>query len=120
MPATVLSSLTSFRFLRALSFVNSTVFTLLLVAWLVPGLHPEEAVLGWTHGIMWICLSLLSLAAVRRRSIPFWLAVVVAVIGGLGPYAGSIGFVVARHRGWPRERGAASDLPRAATTRTGR
>ena len=80
-----------FRFLRALSFVNSTVFTALLVVWLVPGLHAEEMVFGWTHGCMWIVLSLLCLAAVRRRTIPFWLAVVVAVIGGLGPYAGSVG-----------------------------
>ena len=96
--------MTSFRFLRALSFVNSTVFTALLVAWLVPGLPREELVFGWTHGCMWIALSLLSLAAVRRRTIPFWLAVVVAVIGGLGPYAGSVGFVVAGRRGWPRTR----------------
>ncbi len=96
--------MTSFRFLRALSFVNSAAFTGLLVAWLVPGLANEEAVLGWTHGVMWICLSLLSLAAVRRRTIPFWLAVVVAVIGGLGPFAGSAGFVVAGRQGWPRKR----------------
>jgi hypothetical protein len=31
--------------------------------------------------------------------IPFWLAVVVCVVGGLGPYAGSAGFVIARRRG---------------------
>ena len=30
--------------------------------------------------------------------IPFWLAVMVAVLGGLGPFAGSIGFVVAERR----------------------
>ena len=95
--------MTSFGFLRGLSFANSAAFTGLLVVWLVPGLPAQEAVLGWTHGLMWICLSLLSLAAVRRRSIPFWLAVVVAVIGGLGPFAGSVGFVVAGRRGWPRK-----------------
>lgn len=96
--------MTSFRFLRALSFVNSTVFTVLLVVWLVPGLAREELVFGWAHGCMWIALSLLSLVAMRRRTIPFWLAVVVVVIGGLGPYAGSAGFVVAARHGWPRER----------------
>ena len=99
-----ISGMTSFGFLRGLSFVNSAVFTGLLVAWSVPGLAGEEAVLGWTHGLMWICLSLLSLTAVRQRTIPFWLAVVVAVIGGLGPFAGSAGFVVAGRRGWPRKR----------------
>jgi hypothetical protein len=30
--------------------------------------------------------------------IPFWLAVTVAVLGGLGPFAGSIGFVHADRR----------------------
>jgi hypothetical protein len=31
---------------------------------------------------------------VRLHEIPFWLAVVVAVVGGVGPYAGTAGFVV--------------------------
>ena len=30
--------------------------------------------------------------------IPFWLAVVVTVIGGVGPYAGIIGFVIESRR----------------------
>jgi hypothetical protein len=37
-------------------------------------------------------MSLLCLAAVRRRTIPLWLGVMVAIIGGVGPFAGSIGF----------------------------
>ena len=45
---------------------------------------------GWTHGIGWIVMSLLCLAAVRKRVIPLWLAVMVAVVGGIGPFAGSI------------------------------
>lgn len=87
-----------FELLRALSFVNSTVFTFLLFFWLAPGYEAETTVLGWCHGCMWIVLSLLSLVALRRRVIPFWLAVVVTVIGGVGPYAGSIGFVVETRR----------------------
>jgi hypothetical protein len=43
-------------------------------------------------------MSLVCIAAARARIIPFWLAVTVAVIGGLGPFAGSIGFVVADRR----------------------
>ena len=43
-------------------------------------------------------MSLLCIDAARRHVIPFWLAVTVAVIGGLGPFAGSIGFVVAERR----------------------
>jgi hypothetical protein len=87
-----------FELLRALSFLNSTVFTFLLFFWLAPGYEAETAVLGWCHGCMWIVLSLLSLVALRRRVIPFWLAVVVTVIGGVGPYAGSIGFVIESRR----------------------
>jgi len=87
-----------FELLRALSFLNSTVFTFLLFFWLAPGYEAETTVLGWCHGCMWIVLSLLSIVALRRRVIPFWLAVVVAVIGGVGPYAGSIGFVVETRR----------------------
>lgn len=115
-----MKSLASFRFLRALSFVNSTVFTGLLIAWLVPGLHAEEMIFGWAHGWMWIVLTVLCILAVRLRTIPFWLAVVVAVIGGLGPYAGSVGFVVAGRQGWPRERRSASGVPGAASPRIAR
>ena len=83
-----------FELLRALSFLNSTVFTFLLFFWLAPGYDAETTVFGWCHGCLWIVLSLLSIVAVRRHVIPFWLAVVVSLIGGIGPYAGSIGFVV--------------------------
>ena len=43
-------------------------------------------------------MSLVCIAAARARIIPFWLAVTVAVLGGLGPFAGTIGFVVAQRR----------------------
>ena len=87
-----------FRLLRALSFANSAVFAALLCFWLAPGYAPETTVLGWCHGCMWIALSLLSIVAVRRGAIPFWLAVVVTVVGGVGPFAGSVGFIVEGRR----------------------
>lgn len=87
-----------FSFLRALSFVNSAVFTALLAVSLSSGLETETTGLGWAHGLMWIALSLLSLVAVRRRAMPFWLAVVVVVVGGVGPFAGTAGFVVETRR----------------------
>ena len=65
--------------------------------------------LGWAHGVGWIAMSLLCIVAVRLRVIPLWLAVMVAVVGGVGPFAGSIGFVVCERRaaapGGPLERG---------------
>ena len=87
-----------FRLLRALSFANSAVFAALLFFWLAPNYAPETTVFGWCHGCMWIALSLLSIVAVRRGAIPFWLAVVVTVVGGVGPFAGSVGFVIESRR----------------------
>jgi len=91
-------ALLSFPLLRALSFVSSAVYAALLVLWLGPEVPTATLVLGWTHGLLWIALSLLALAAVRRGTIPFWLGVVVAVVGGLGPFAGTVGFVVEGRR----------------------
>ena len=34
-------------------------------------------------------MSLICIAAARARIIPFWLALVIAVLGGLGPFAGT-------------------------------
>ncbi len=98
-----------FNLLRAMSFVNSTIFTALLFFWIAPGYATETAVFGWMHGCMWIALSILSLIAVRLHVIPFWLAVVVTVIGGVGPYAGTYGFVVESRN---RRLAAAPGMPR--------
>ena len=91
-------TMTSFTFLRTVSFVHSAIYATLLVCWLAPGLAGPTMVFGWAHGLLWIGMSLLVIAAARRGTIPFWLAVVVAVIGGIGPFAGTIGFVVEERR----------------------
>jgi hypothetical protein len=94
----------SFRTLKYLSFTHSAIYTCLLIVWIVPGLKQAELVLGWCHGIGWIVMSLLCLDAVRRRTIPLWLGVMVAVVGGVGPFAGSIGFVHEEQRAKPPAR----------------
>jgi hypothetical protein len=88
----------TFRRLKYLSFTHSAIYLSLLTVWLIPGLHGAEYVLGWCHGIGWIAMSLLAIAAVRARTIPLWLGVMVAVIGGVGPFAGSIGFLYEERR----------------------
>ena len=88
----------TFEQLKWLSFAHSAIYLTLLTVWLVPGLEGAEMVFGWAHGIGWICMSLLCIDAVRRRVIPLWLAVMVAVIGGIGPFAGSVGFIVEERR----------------------
>jgi hypothetical protein len=91
----------TFRTLKYLSFAHSAIYTCLLIVWIVPGLHTAEYVLGWCHGIGWIVMSLLCLDAVRRHTIPLWLGVMVAVVGGVGPFAGTIGFLVEERRARP-------------------
>jgi hypothetical protein len=88
----------TFEQLKYLSFAHSAIYLTLLTVWIVPGMAEAERVLGWAHGIGWIVMSLLCVDAVRRRVIPLWLGVTVAVIGGFGPFAGSAGFVLEEHR----------------------
>jgi len=94
-----IARLVTFRRLEIASFCHSTIYIALLVAAFIAGNpEPETFILGLSHGVFWIVMSLVCIAAARARIIPFWLAVTVAVIGGLGPFAGSIGFVVADRR----------------------
>ncbi|HZV72501.1 MAG TPA: hypothetical protein VFF79_02190 [Conexibacter sp.] len=88
----------SFRLLEALSFTASGIFAALLLFWLGPDVPTATLVLGWAHGLLWIALSLLAIVAVRHGTIPFWLAVTVAVVGGVGPFAGTVGFLVESRR----------------------
>jgi hypothetical protein len=96
----------SFRTLKYLSFTHSAVYTCLLVTAIAGGMDGAKYALGWAHGIGWIVMSLLCIDAVRRRVIPLWLGVMVAVVGGIGPFAGTAGFLYAE-----RHAGSSSQLP---------
>jgi hypothetical protein len=89
----------TFTRLEAASFTHSAVYAALLVCAFALG-NPEPAtfVLGLSHGLIWIAMSLVCIGAARAHVIPFWLAVTVAVLGGLGPFAGSLGFVYETRR----------------------
>jgi hypothetical protein len=88
----------TFTRLKYLSFAHSGVYLVLLALWLSDGPDDLRMVFGWAHGVGWIVMSALCIVAVRLRVIPLWLAVMVAVVGGIGPFAGSIGFVVHERR----------------------
>ena len=89
----------TFRRLEAVSFTHSAVYTALLVcAFGLANPEPETFVLGMAHGLIWIGMSLVCIAAAKARIVPFWLAATVAVLGGLGPFAGTIGFVFESRR----------------------
>jgi hypothetical protein len=86
----------TFTRLKYLSFAHSAVYLTLLALALAD--HPAKTVFGWAHGVGWIVISLLCIVAVRLRAIPLWLGVMVAIVGGLGPFAGSAGFVYEERR----------------------
>jgi hypothetical protein len=100
----------SFGVLKHLSFAHSAVYAVLLVVWLVPGLHGAEFVFGLAHGLGWIAMCLLSVAALRARVITLRLAVAVSVIGAVGPFVGSYEFVREERRR-PRSDGTPAAFP---------
>jgi hypothetical protein len=93
----------TFTRLKYLSFTHSGIYLTLLILAIAD--NPAKRTFGWLHGFGWILLSLLCIDAVRRRVIPLWLGVMVAVVGGLGPFAGSIGFIVQERRQRSLDRG---------------
>jgi hypothetical protein len=93
----------TFTRLKYLSFTHSAIY-LTLIALAIAD-DPAKRIFGWLHGFGWIFLSLLCIYAVGRRIIPLWLGVMVAVVGGLGPFAGSIGFIVQERRQRSTDRG---------------
>jgi hypothetical protein len=83
----------TFNRLKAASFTHSAIYLVLLAVWLLPGLHAEEMVFGFAHGIGWIVMCFLALEGLRRRVINLRLAVAIAVIGAIGPFVGTYEFV---------------------------
>jgi hypothetical protein len=71
---------------------------LLIVAFGFHNPQPETFVLGLSHGLLWIGMSLVCLAAVRLRIVPLRVAVAVAVLGGIGPFFGSYEFIREQRR----------------------
>ena len=91
--------LVTFGRLEVVSFIHSAVYlSLLICAFALGKPEPATFILGLAHGLIWIAMSLVCIAAARVRIIPFWLALVIAVLGGLGPFAGTIGFLIEGRR----------------------
>ena len=83
-----------FERLKWVSFTHSCVYTaLLLCAFVIGKPQPFTFVLGLTHGLLWIFMSLACIAAARLRIVSLRLAVAVAVLGGIGPFFGSYEFI---------------------------
>lgn len=80
--------------MEAVSLTHSVVYLGLLVcAFLLDGPQPYTFVLGLSHGLIWIGMSLTSIAAVHFRVINLRLAVAIVLLGCVAPFFGSIEFV---------------------------
>jgi hypothetical protein len=80
--------------LKWVSFTHSCIYTALLIcAFVASKPEPLTFVLGMTHGLLWIGMSLTCIVCVRLRIVSLRLAVAVAVLGGIGPFFGSYEFV---------------------------
>ena len=91
---TALRAEPTFTRLKWVSFVHSSVYLALLVcAFLAGKPQPATFVLGLSHGILWIGMSLACITAARLRIVSLRLAVAVAVLGGIGPFFGSYEFL---------------------------
>ncbi len=89
----------TFTRLKWTSFTHSCVYTGLLVCAFAAGKpQPLTFVLGLTHGLLWIAMSLACITAARLRVVSLRLAVAVAVLGGIGPFFGSYEFIREQRR----------------------
>lgn len=91
----------SFRLLKRASFAHSTVYAALLASW-AAGWQPGQTAFGYGHGIGWFVMCGLAVVGLRRRLIPLYVAVSVAVVGAVGPFVGTAAFVFEERR---RKRG---------------
>jgi hypothetical protein len=81
------------QILGPVSLAHSMVYAALLVVWIVPGMHAEEAVFGLIHGLAWIAMSLICVTLASRRLLPVRTATAVAILGGIGPFIGTYEFM---------------------------
>lgn len=83
----------AYLWLQWLSLAHSCIYLALLVcAFGIGKPQPATFVLGLSHGLLWIFMSMACIAAARARIVPLRLAVAVAVLGGIGPLFGTYEF----------------------------
>ena len=80
--------------MEAVSLSHSVVYTgLLICAFVLDGPQPITFILGLTHGILWIGMSITSVFAVRFGVINLRLAVAISILGCIAPFFGSAEFI---------------------------
>ncbi|MCB0871345.1 MAG: hypothetical protein KDB52_10980 [Solirubrobacterales bacterium] len=85
--------------MEVISLFHSLVYTgLLICAFLLDGPQPYTFILGLTHGLIWIGMSITSIVAVHYRVINLRLALAIALLGCVAPFFGSIEFLRQSHQ----------------------
>jgi hypothetical protein len=77
---------------------------LLICAFVLDGPQPITFILGLTHGILWIGMSITSVFAVRYGVINLRLAVAISILGCIAPFFGSAEFLRQKHQRKVRSR----------------
>jgi hypothetical protein len=94
----------TFGRLKWTSFTHSCIYTALLISAFAAGKpEPLTFVLGMSHGLLWIFMSLACITAARLRVVSLRLAVAVAVLGGIGPFFGSYEFIREQRQRMPTQ-----------------
>ena len=89
----------TFRRMEAVSLAHSVIYLgLLISAFALGGPQPWTFVLGLSHGIIWIVMSLAAVAAVHFGVINLRLAVAIALLGCIAPFFGSAEFLRQSHQ----------------------
>lgn len=80
--------------MEVVSLCHSVVYTgLLLCAFVLGKPQPFTFILGLSHGLLWIGMSITSILAVRYRVINLRLALAITLLGCIAPFFGSIEFL---------------------------
>jgi len=80
--------------MEVVSLCHSVVYLgLLICAFLLGGPQPITFILGLSHGLLWIGMSITSILAVHFRVINLRLALAITLLGCIAPFFGSIEFL---------------------------
>ncbi len=91
-----------FAVCKLASWIELGLFAALLFFWLAPGFEHETFIFGLAHGLGYIALCLLILAAIIRREAPWPL--LAATLTPAGPVGSVIGIELIERRGWGVDR----------------
>lgn len=85
--------------MEVVSLFHSFVYTgLLICAFLLDKPQPVTFILGLSHGLLWIGMSITSILAVHFRVINLRLALAITLLGCVAPFFGTIEFFLQSHR----------------------